>query len=128
MQVREIKGYESTLALQAFNTLLLGLSMLPMYAKYDYNEFYTACQDLDDENKKNILRKAAMFVRLSKDEVEALICFCLDPNGVPYRAVNLKNLKPDEIVECVVAVAFEISKFRIKLITDDEKKNLEIFQ
>jgi hypothetical protein len=126
MKVLELKGFKSLRALNSFSALVLGLKMLPSYAQESYESFYSKVQLMDDKDKIEIFKEAAMFVELQKEEVEALLSFCVDPNGIPYKSENLNNLSPDQIVDCIVAVCMEISKIKIDLITDDEKKNLKI--
>lgn len=123
IKVLELKGYNSLRALNAFSALMLGIKMLPEYMLEDYDAFMTRIKELPEEKQKEILFHAARHVELEKGEVEALICFCADANGIPYRAENLKNLTPDRIVELIVAVCFEISKIKIDIISDTEKKN-----
>jgi hypothetical protein len=123
IQVLELKGYKSLRALNAFHALMLGLKMLPSYMGESYEEFFLRIQSMPPEDQKKMIREAALFVELQKEEVEALICFCADKNGVPYVSENLKGLAPDQILEIVIAVCFEISKIKIDFVTDTEKKN-----
>lgn len=79
--------------------------------------------EMPDEDKKKLITEAALLVNLEKEEVEAMVCFCKDKNGVPYSAENMKSLSPAELVEVIVSVAFEITKFKIDFVTGSEKKN-----
>lgn len=124
MKVLPLKGFRSLRALNVFATLVLGLKMLPAYQSQGFEEFYAAISLMPPHDQEKLLREAAMFVELQKEEVEAIVCFCTDANGVPYGPNNLANLKPDEILEMIVAVAMEIAKIKIDLVTEDEKKNL----
>jgi hypothetical protein len=102
---------------------MLGLKMLPQYMGESYEEFLARIHEMPEEDQKKMITEAAMFVELSKEEVEALTCFCIDKNGVPYTAENLKNLNPKEQVEIIVSVCMAIAKIRIDFITESEKKN-----
>lgn len=126
MKVLELKGYRSLRALNAFHTLMLGLKMLPSYATEDYETFYSRVQLMSPQDQEKLIREAAFFVELRPEEVEALVSFCADKNNVPYSAENMKSLKPDELIEIIVAVCVEISKIKIDLVTDAEKKNSQI--
>lgn len=126
MKVLELKGYKSLRALNAFNALMLGLKMLPAYHHYTYEDFFFMIQEMSEQDQSNMIREAANFVELQKEEVEALISFSTDANGVPYSAENLGNLNPKEILEIIVAVCVKISQIKIDLVTKDEKKNLKI--
>lgn len=123
MRVSELRGYKSYKAFTAFHTLLLGLKMLPMYLSEPYEEFFSRVQNMPPDDQEKMIRQAAIFVPLERDELEALICFCADPNGVPYTAENLKSLSPEQLVDVIVAVSKEIAKIRISLVTETEKKN-----
>ncbi len=124
MKVLELKGYKSLKALNAFHALMLGIKMLPAYLHESYEDFYLKVSGFTDEGKQRIIREAALFVELQKDEVEALAGFCADANGVPYSPENMKSLRPDELIEIIVSVCFEISKINIGLLSESEKKKL----
>lgn len=123
MKVLELKGYKSLRALNAFNALMLGLKMLPNYMGEGYEEFLNRIHLMSPEDQKKMIREAAMFVELQKEEVEALVCFCTDKNGVPYTSENLKNLGPDHLIDIIVEVCFAIAQIKIDFVTDAEKKN-----
>lgn len=123
VKVLELKGYKSLRALNAFNALMLGLKMLPQYMGESYESFLARIHDMPHEDQKKMIREAALFVELTKEEVEALVCFCADKNGVPYSSENLKNLGPAEQVEIIVEVCAEISKIKIDFVSETEKKN-----
>jgi hypothetical protein len=123
MKVLELKGYKSYRALTAFHTLMLGLKMLPAYMTEDYEAFYARVSLMPPRDQEKLIREAALLVELKQEEVEAFACFAADPNGIPYDASNLKNLGPREIHEIIVAVCVEISKIKVDLISDGEKKN-----
>ena len=128
IKVSELQGLESMKALNVFHKLMLGLKMLPSYFSVGYEEFYQSISEMPDEDQLKMIREAALFVDLDKSEVEAMTYFCLDPNGVRYRSENLKNLKPDQLYEMIVAVAVEISKIKINFVTESEKKKLKTSQ
>ncbi len=123
MKVAELKGFKSLRALNVFHTLMLGLKMLPAYMTEQYEEFYEKLSKMEPASQEKLIREAALFVELQKEEVEALVCFCSDPNGVPYSKENLASLGPDQILEVIVSVCMEISKIKIDIISEREKKN-----
>ncbi len=98
--------------------------MLPMYMAESYEAFYSRFSDLPDNEKLSMIKEAALFVELTKDEVECLLCFCTDSNGIPYEPANMKGLTPDRMVDIIVAVCFEIGRIKIDLVSADEKKKL----
>lgn len=83
---------------------------------------------MPESDQLKLIREAAMFVELTKEEVEAIVGFCADKNGVPYEAANLKNLDPKQLIEMIVAVCGEISKMKIDFVTPNEKKKSETSQ
>lgn len=122
MKLLPLKGYKSLRALNAFHTLLLGLKMLPAYMSEDYQTFFGAFATKTDAQKETALREAAAFVQLTPDEIDALVSFATDKNGVPYSAVNQGNLGPAELFEIIIAVCMEIGRIKIELVSEDEKK------
>ncbi len=123
MKLLPLVGFKSLRALNAFNALLLGLKMLPLYIDSTYEEFFAAFQDRSEGEKESMLRLAAGFVELQQYEVEALISFAADKNGVVYGPENLGNLGPKELHELIVTVCMEIGRIRITLVSEAEKKS-----
>ena len=121
--VAELRGIKSLRAFNGFHTLMLGLKMLPMYFSETDSEFYNRIDEMGPEDQELLIRQALKHVYLQPEEVEALLSFCKDKNGVAYSPVNIKNLNPLEIVECIVAVCMEVAKIKIDLVSDDQKKN-----
>lgn len=128
MQVSELKGHRALRALNVYHTLLLGIKMIPEYMAEGFEDFLDRIELLSDSEKLSLLKKAASFVELKQDEIEALVCFCKDKNGVSYGPENLKSMNINQILDAIVSVCFEISKIKIDLITKDEKKNLKTSQ
>lgn len=123
IKVLELKGFKSLKALNAFHALMLGVKMLPSYMSESYEDFFKKVSLMSPRDQETVIREAALFVELQRDEVEALVGFCADANGVPYSAENLKSLKPDELINIIVAVCLELAKIKINLVTEAEKKN-----
>lgn len=123
MKVLELKGLKSLRALNAFSALVLGVKMLPAYMAESYESFLARVQEMPPQDQKKILIEAVQFVELQPQEVEAILCFCADKNGVPYTSENIGNLKPVDLVDAIVSVCLEIVKMKIDLLSDKEKKN-----
>lgn len=123
IKVLELKGFKSYRALCAFHTLMLGLKMLPDYMNEGYEEFYDRLSKMPAEDQKKMIDEAVKLVPLDSEEVEALMSFACDNNGVPYSKVNIDNLNPLQINENLSAVCVEISKIKIDFVSESEKKN-----
>lgn len=123
MNILPLKGYKALRALNGFHALLLGLKMLPAYILEDYETFYSSFGEKSETEKEKLLKEAVMFVQLGQDEVEAIVSFASDKNGIPYQAANVKNLSLSEMFGIIVAVCMEIGKIKIELVTEAEKKN-----
>lgn len=121
-EVSEIKGLKSLRVMNAYSSLLLGVKMMPEYMHLEYNDFLGELEKASDKEKLKVFFAAASFVQLEQSEVEAIVSFCKDQNGVPYSPENIKNLGPKELIDIIVSVCFEMSKIKIDLITDEEKK------
>lgn len=123
MKVLELKGLRSLRALNAYNTLILGLKMLPAYMGETYEDFLEALELMPPHDQEKLIREAALFVPLEKEELEAILAFVTDANGVPFSAENIKNLGPKELHEAIVLVCMQIAKIKIDLVSESEKKN-----
>lgn len=127
MKVLELKGTKSMRAFNGFQTLLLGLKMLPAYQGESYEDFYARIDSMDSVGQETVIREAAFFVELHKDELEALLSFCADANGVPYSSENIQNLSPGQIIDGVVAVCMEFARMKISLVSEARKKKIRSF-
>ena len=105
MKILPLVGLKSLRAFNAFNSLLLGLEMLPDNLSVPYPEFFEAFKDKSDTQKEDALRQAVAFVPLTPEEIEAFAAFATDDNGIAYTKHNIANLKPDQILELVVAIS-----------------------
>lgn len=123
VKMLELKGTNSYTAMQVFHKLMLGLKMLPSYGHLSYEEFYRTMDLLSEKEKERKIREAALFVSLEKDELEALVYFCSDKNGVRFGPENMKSLSPDQIMELIVAASMEFAKIQINFLSEAEKKN-----
>lgn len=122
MKLIPLAGYKSLRVLNAFHSLLLGLKMLPINLDKDYVSFFESFKTKTDGEKEEALRQAVAFVQLSPEEVEAIVSFATDANGIPYSKVNLAQLKPDELFEIIIAVCMEVGRIKIELVSEEEKK------
>lgn len=122
-QVSPLVGLKSYAAMNALHALLLGFKMIPMYQHLSYEEFFPMIEEKNDAGRETVFREAALLVPLSADQIEAFTAFCKDKNGVPYGSANLKNAGPGEIHEMIVSVCMELSRIKVTLVTEDEKKN-----
>ncbi len=128
MIVKELKGFNSIRALNIYYSLLVGVKMLPAYQTETFEGFLQRVENLDARGREQVIRQGALIVQLEQEDVESIVSFCQDKNGISYSAANLDNLKPQELFEIIVAVCVEVSKIKIDFITESEKKNLEIVQ
>lgn len=122
MKTRPLVGFKSLQALNVFSTLMMGLKMLPAYRGETYEAFLERIQAMPEDDQRNMIRQAAVFVDLKQEEVEALASFAEDANGIQYGPANLKSMGPVEIVDLIVAVCMDIAKIKVNLVTEDEKK------
>jgi hypothetical protein len=122
MKVLELRGLKSLRVMNVFHTLILGLKMIPQYAHETYEDFYSKVAMMTPDDQEKIIREAVLFVELDQSEVEAALEFATDANGIPYRAENIKNLGPKEIMEAIVAVCMEVAKIKVDLVSENEKK------
>lgn len=122
-KVRELKGAKSLVAFNGFNTLLLALKMLPDHLEKTYDQFHAMFDELDDAGKVKALSRALAHVALTEDEVAAMVSFCSDSNGVPYGTANINTLKLEELHAVILSVAMEISRIKVDILSEDEKKN-----
>lgn len=122
MRILPLVGYNSIKALHAFQALILGLKMLPINLDKTFPEYSFDFNEKTDAEKETMLRQAVAFVDLSKDEIESILSFATDPNGIPYSKISLAQMKLETIFEIIVQVCLEIGRIEIRLVSEEEKK------
>ena len=80
-------------------------------------------QAMPPEDRKKIVREAVLVVTLDPDEVNSLIKFAADKNGVPFTRENTKSLSPNEFMEILHAVTQAIAALEPDFLSYAEKKN-----
>ncbi len=127
MNVLPLVGIESWHATQAVYKLLYGVKMLPEYQHISFENFFPAIDAMNPQDQETLMRQSIVIVKLEREEILDICKWCTDLNGVHYGTAQLKSAKPELIFEIIFAVSMAIVKsHNIRLVTDDEKKNLEL--
>ena len=123
MKIRPITGYNCYRAYQVYRDILLAsyifwnankVYLSDKEAKPEsYKDFLMRFEKSTDEEKKDIIKLGADTFNLSLEEVCFLVGLVEDANGVPYSKANINNLKPQEIIDIIIAVCLEISKVTV---------------
>lgn len=126
MRVLTIKGTASFQALTVMQALIYGYWLVPgLSGDKTWKEFREGYYDYSDDEKEHILRNAVGFVKVSPEEIETMLSFIPDKNGIPLCAASIKNLDLGQAFEMMIAVLMEMSKIRISFISESEKKNYQ---
>lgn len=124
LKVLPLTGLKALRAFNVFYSLMLGYRMHPKNVLMSDIDFLKHFSNLSEEEKARELIEAVKFVPLEESEVNELICFCCDSNGVPLSALNTKEMTPDMIADIIVSVSLEFSKTKLFTIGAEElKKN-----
>ena len=121
--VIDLVGYESIRALNVYGALLIGGKNLPGYSDMPFEEYFETIRTMPAAQQENFFRICVAVVPLEREEVEAITCFCLDANGVPYQRMQLKSMPLKDVYDIIISVCLEIAKFKIDFVSDTEKKN-----
>jgi F0F1-type ATP synthase delta subunit len=122
-KVLPLKGLKSVWALNAFNSLLLGLAIENAMTGQDIEQTYAAFEKLDEKAKEKSIKDALQRINLQEDDMKNLLAFATDNNGIPYTEENIKSLAPEKIIDALSRVCLEISKIKVHSIDADVKKN-----
>lgn len=122
IQVAPLVGYKALSAMYSFQTLLIGLKMLPLYTSEVPEVFFARFGELSDEEKVKFLRIAILSVPLQQKEVESIVALAQDKNGICFSAINMGNMGLEELHETMIAVGLELSRIKIPWLSDEEKK------
>lgn len=123
VKVLPLKGPDTYWALQSYIKLLFGLKMLPVYASLSIEEFFDKIEKMPVEDRRKVVREAVLMVTLDRDELNSLMKFAADKNGVPFTHENTKSLEPNEVMNIVHAVTQAIAALEPNFLSVSEKKN-----
>lgn len=123
IRVKELRGYESVWALNAYYLLVFGLGSEQAVLGQDYDTTAANFEALPEHKKETQLRHALQIVNLSAADMQNLLFFALDANGIPYAQKKPEQLGPEELVEAMLAVCLAISRITPRTCPTDAKKN-----
>jgi hypothetical protein len=121
-KLEPIKGLDSIPVLNVYQSIIIGLKMMPMYQSEKDEDFLERIHEMSEKDREKIFREGAQIVPLETDEIRKLLKFYKDKNGVPLSRENIGALTPFEIIEMIVTVCLEISRMKIDFVTEAEKK------
>jgi len=112
---KEFRGINGVRAFHSALALRRSLYYIPKDVHHEtFLELSNWFDKLDDENKRKYLKLAIEDgAWLEEKEIEALLKFAKDENGVPICKENIENLKPFEIDDLTLEVACEILKAKV---------------
>ncbi len=122
IKVLPLTGLKSLHAFNAYNAVLFGLHLTPAHVGQGEDAFYDWFDALSEAEKEKQIRYAISLAKISEEEIKDLLAFTTDPNGLPYSEVNIGGLQPFEIVELMTAVCMELSKIKLRSISEEAKK------
>jgi F0F1-type ATP synthase delta subunit len=122
-RILPLKGLKSVWALNAFNSLILGLAIENAMTGQTVEQTYAAFEKLDEKAKEKAIKDALQRINLQEEDMKNLLAFATDDNGIPYTEENIKGLAPEKIIDALGRVCLEISKIKVHSIDVDVKKN-----
>ena len=122
--VLSLTGISGVRAFNVFHHVVLGMKMLPVNLEKGYDGFLAELSGKSDDERKKFFISGLNFVTLDEEDIEAVLRFCTDTNGVPLCRANTKTMAAQDIISNMSDVFVEISKINVNLVTGDEKKNL----
>ncbi len=115
INAENIKGIKGLYAFKALQTLLLSYFLLPEFKEPNekYDDFLKRFSEMDDSQRKEVLQKSLYFAGIEPAEIEALICFATDNNGVPYCRNNINNLSIEQLFSIIIDVCLEVARIKV---------------
>lgn len=103
------RGIQGARAYHAALTLVRSFYYLPTNKITNFAEMCGWFDTLEKEKRREVLHEAIHHgAMLEADEIEALLCFAKDKNGIPIKKESIKNFTPFEINEALLEVSSEI--------------------
>jgi hypothetical protein len=121
VKVKELKGLRALRAYLIYQKLIICLGLTVFNPEKDSGTLLLKFGDYDLQKRKELLTKACSVVPLEDDEVEALTRFAVDENGIAFEKPALANLKPNEIIDLMVAVCMKLDAIECYSLNDDDE-------
>ena len=118
-----LTGISGVRAFNVFHSVILGLKMVPIELEKGYHAFLDEMNSKTEDEKREYFRTGLNFVPLEESDIEAVIRFCEDANGIPLTKNSVRGMSSVDIINLMVEVFLEIAKLNVNLVTKDEKKN-----
>lgn len=111
----KFKGLEGLRAYKAMMVLVRSLWFLAeVNQNKEYEEFLTWFDGQEPEKLKELFKVAVVYgVKMDKDELLDLLCFCTDNNGVKISKENINNLEVKDMIDKVVGVCLELCEIKV---------------
>jgi hypothetical protein len=122
-KVLPLTGIGGVRAFNVFHSVILGMSLIPVNIEKGYRLFLDELDQKDDTEKRKFFIDGLRFVPLEESDIEAVIRFVTDENGVPLSKSNTRLMSSSEIIEAMTDVFLEISRINVSIVTEGEKKN-----
>lgn len=123
VKVKELRGYRSVLAYNAFYALLMGLAVEQAHLGQRIETTFAKFEALPEEQKEEQLKHALKLVNLSKDDMLNLLAFAVDANGIPYAQKDVEEMEPQKIFEGLLVVCMAFAKIKPFFLNENVKKN-----
>lgn len=111
----QFKGLKGAKAYHSALSLVRSLWYIPKDVDHQTFEEMTGWFDqLNDDEKRKYLKLAVEDgAELTDQEIQSLLIFAKDQNGIPFGKENIENLTPFEIYETIIDVACNIFKLKV---------------
>lgn len=115
IRAEEIKGIKGLCAFKALHTLLFNYYLLPEFKKdkETYGDFLKRFHKMDDDEKREVLEMSLYFAGIEVKEIETLVSFAEDVNGVHYSKASMNNLDFPQLFEIIIDVCLEVAKIKV---------------
>ncbi|MBE6457568.1 MAG: hypothetical protein E7011_02050 [Alphaproteobacteria bacterium] len=112
MKIIELRGLKSVRVYQLYQQVLIAYAILPTTHAASIKDFLTEFETKSPEEKRRILRRAAMFYDFQGDDVLTILDFAtVKHTGVEY-SQQIHAMTPDEIIKAIAEVLLKCSDIK----------------
>lgn len=112
MKILELRGLKAVRIYQLYQQMLIAYAIMPTTRAKSVKDFLCDFENKDTEEKRDILRCAAMFYDFSDDDLKNILDFAVSDNTKVELSQQVQIMAPNDIIITVADVLLKCSEIK----------------
>ncbi len=112
MKILELRGLKAVRIYQLYQQMLIAYAIMPTTRAKSIKDFLCYFENQNTEEKRKILRCAAMFYDFSDDDLESILDFAVDDITKIELSQQVHVMAPNDVITTVADVLLKCSEIK----------------